>query len=236
MYKHFFKRLFDIIVCLMGLPVFFLIFIVVAPIIKLTDGGPVFYNAERLGKGGKLFKMYKFRSMKVDAPNLLNKDGSTYNGKNDPRVTKIGRILRKTSLDETPQIFNVLFGHMSIIGPRAHILTRFKSYDELDDVRKHRLEVRPGITGYSQAYFRNSASNDEKIQQDVYYVDNLTLWMDIKVFFKTIATVLKRDNVYVKDEAPVKVVTVDANGNRVEANITAAGEKSENKETVGAAD
>ena len=236
MYKHFFKRLFDIIVCLMGLPFFFLIFIVVAPIIKLTDGGPVFYNAERLGKGGKLFKMYKFRSMKVDAPNLLNKDGSTYNGKNDPRVTKIGRILRKTSLDETPQIFNVLFGHMSIIGPRAHILTRFKSYDELDDVRKHRLEVRPGITGYSQAYFRNSASNDEKIQQDVYYVDNLTLWMDIKVFFKTIGTVLKRDNVYVKDEAPVKVVTVDANGNRVEANITAAGEKSENKETVGAAD
>ena len=109
-------------------------------------------------------------------------------------------------------------------------------YDELDDVRKHRLEVRPGITGYSQAYFRNSASNDEKIQQDVYYVDNLTLWMDIKVFFKTIGTVLKRDNVYVKDEAPVKVVTVDANGNRVEANITAAGEKSENKETVGAAD
>ena len=236
MYKHFFKRLFDIIICLMGLPFFFLIFIVVAPIIKLTDGGPVFYNAERLGKGGKLFKMYKFRSMKVDAPNLLNKDGSTYNGKNDPRVTKIGRILRKTSLDETPQIFNVLFGHMSIIGPRAHILTRFKSYDELDDVRKHRLEVRPGITGYSQAYFRNSASNDEKIQQDVYYVDNLTLWMDIKVFFKTIGTVLKRDNVYVKDEAPVKVVTVDANGNRVEANITAAGEKSENKETVGAAD
>ena len=236
MYKHFFKRLFDIIVCLMGLPFFFLIFIVVAPIIKLTDGGPVFYNAERLGKGGKMFKMYKFRSMRVNAPNLLNKDGSTYNGKNDPRVTKIGRILRKTSLDETPQIFNVLFGHMSIIGPRAHILTRFKSYDELDDVRKHRLEVRPGITGYSQAYFRNSASNDEKIQQDVYYVDNLTLWMDIKVFFKTIGTVLKRDNVYVKDEAPVKVVTVDANGNRTEADITAVDEKGEIKETVGAAD
>lgn len=236
MYKHFFKRLFDIIVCLMGLPFFFLIFIVVAPIIKLTDGGPVFYNAERLGKGGKMFKMYKFRSMRVNAPNLLNKDGSTYNGKNDPRVTKIGRILRKTSLDETPQIFNVLFGHMSIIGPRAHILTRFKSYDELDDVRKHRLEVRPGITGYSQAYFRNSASNDEKIQQDVYYVDNLTLWMDIKVFFKTVGTVLKRDNVYVKDEAPVKVVAVDENGNRTEADITAVDEKGEIKETVGAAD
>ena len=236
MYKHFFKRLFDIIVCLMGLPFFFLIFIVVAPIIKLTDGGPVFYNAERLGRKGKTFKMYKFRSMKVNAPNLLNKDGSTYNGKNDPRVTKIGRILRKTSLDETPQIFNVLFGHMSIIGPRAHILTRFKSYDELDEVRKHRLEVRPGITGYSQAYFRNSASNDEKIQQDVYYVDNLTLWMDIKVFFKTIGTVLKRDNIYVKDEAPVKVVTVDESGNKVEVDIAATAEKGENKETVGAAD
>jgi lipopolysaccharide/colanic/teichoic acid biosynthesis glycosyltransferase len=236
MYRHFFKRVFDIVICLIGLPFFFLIFIIVAPIIKFTDGGPVFYNAERLGKKGKTFKMYKFRSMKVNAPNLLNKDGSTYNGKNDPRVTKIGRFLRKTSLDETPQIFNVLFGHMSIIGPRAHILTRFKSYDELDDVRKHRLEVRPGIPGYSQAYFRNSASNDEKIQQDVYYVDNLTLWMDIKVFFKTIVSVLKRDNVYVKDEAPVKVVTVDENGNKVETDIASVSENNENKETVGAAD
>ena len=233
MYKHFFKRLFDMLVCLVGLPFFFLIFIVVAPIIKLTDGGPVFYNAERLGRNGKTFKMYKFRSMKVNAPNLLNKDGSTYNGKNDPRVTKIGRILRKTSLDETPQIFNVLFGHMSIIGPRAHILTKFKSYDELDEPRKKRLEVRPGITGYSQAYFRNSASNDEKIQQDVYYVEHLTLWFDVKIFFKTIFSVLKRENVYVKDEKPVAVVTVDETGSRVQTELNAAAD--ETKGTVGAA-
>ena len=233
MYKHFFKRLFDILICLAALPFFFLIFIVVAPIIKLTDGGPVFYNAERLGKNGKMFKMYKFRSMKVNAPNLLNKDGSTYNGKNDPRVTKIGRILRKTSLDETPQIFNVLFGHMSIIGPRAHILTKFKSYDELDEPRKKRLEVRPGITGYSQAYFRNSASNDEKIQQDVYYVEHISMWFDIKIFFKTIFSVLKRENVYVKDEKPATVVTVDENGNRIEAEVGAAAD--ETKKTVGAA-
>lgn len=235
MYKHFFKRLFDILICLAALPFFCLIFIVVAPIIKFTDGGPVFYNAERLGKKGKTFKMYKFRSMKVNAPNLLNKDGSTYNGKNDPRVTKIGRILRKTSLDETPQIFNVLFGHMSIIGPRAHLTTNYKGYDQLDDIHKRRIDVRPGITGYNQAYFRNSASSEEKLKNDAYYVDNLTLWMDIKVFFKTIVSVLKRDNVYVKDEAPVKVVTVDENGNKVEADITAASENNENKETVGAA-
>ncbi len=235
MYKHFFKRLFDILICLAALPFFCLIFIVVAPIIKFTDGGPVFYNAERLGRNGKMFKMYKFRSMKVNAPNLLNKDGSTYNGKNDPRVTKIGRILRKTSLDETPQIFNVLFGHMSIIGPRAHILTKFKSYDELDEPRKKRLEVRPGITGYSQAYFRNSATNEEKIQQDVYYVEHISMWFDIKIFFKTIFSVLKRDNVYVKDEAPVKVVTVDENGNKVETDIASVSENNENKETVGAA-
>ena len=234
MYKHFFKRLFDILICLAALPFFILIFIIVAPIIKFTDGGPVFYNAPRLGKKGKVFKMYKFRSMKVNAPNLINKDGSTYNGKNDPRVTKIGRFLRKTSLDETPQIFNVLFGHMSIIGPRAHMITTYKSYDELDDIRKRRIDVRPGITGYSQAYFRNSATSEEKLAQDVYYVEKLSMWFDIKIFFKTIASVLKRDNVYVKDEAPVKVVSVDENGNKIETDITA--ESNETKETVGAAE
>jgi len=238
MYKHFFKRLFDIIISLAFLPFFLLAFIIFAPIIKLTDGGPIFYNAPRLGKNGKVFKMFKFRSMKVNSPNLINADGSTYNGKNDPRVTKIGRFMRKTSIDELPQILNILFGHMSIIGPRAHMTTNYKGYDTLDDVHKRRLDVRPGLTGYNQAYFRNSATSEEKLKHDVYYVDNLSFWMDIKVFFKTIVTVLKRDNVYVKDEKPVSVATVDSEGNRVDVAVSSADEamtvpaQTQEKETV----
>jgi lipopolysaccharide/colanic/teichoic acid biosynthesis glycosyltransferase len=227
MYKYFLKRLFDIIVSLIALPFFILIFIVVAPIIKLSDGGPVFYNAPRLGKNGKIFKMYKFRSMRVNSPNLLNADGSTYNGNDDPRVTKFGKFLRKTSLDEVPQVLNVLFGHMSVIGPRAHLITNYKGYDTLDDVHKRRIDVRPGITGYNQAYFRNSATADEKLLHDVYYVDHLSFWMDVKVFFKTIVTVLKSENVYVSEQKPASVVTVDENGESVKVSLD------DEKETVG---
>ena len=224
MYRSFFKRFFDIMISLGFMPAFLMIFIVVAPIIKLTDGGPVFYNAPRLGKDGKVFKMYKFRSMKVNSPNILNSDGSTYNGANDPRVTKIGRILRKTSLDEVPQILNILIGDMSIIGPRAHLTTNYKGFEQLDEVRQRRLAVRPGLTGYNQAYYRNSVSAEKKLENDVYYVDNLTFAMDVKVFFKTIATVLKSDNVYVKEKKPASVVTVDEQGNRREIKIDSAEE------------
>ena len=191
---------------LIALPFFLLIFIVVAPCIYFTDRGPVFYNAERLGKKGKVFKMYKFRSMKVNSPNLLNKDGSTYNGENDPRVTKIGRILRKTSIDEIPQILNVLKGDMSLIGPRAHLTTNYQGYDKLDETRKRRLDVRPGITGYSQAYFRNSITSDKKLENDVYYVEHLSFVFDVKILFKTAASVLKHENVYVAQEMKTEAV------------------------------
>ena len=117
MYRHFFKRLFDLTVALIGLPFFCLIFLVLAPIIWLTDRGPVFYNAERLGYKGKTFKMFKFRSMYVNSPDVRNADGTTFNGETDPRVTPIGRFMRKTSLDETPQLLNVLCGTMSLSGP-----------------------------------------------------------------------------------------------------------------------
>ena len=225
MYKHFFKRLFDITVALVALPFFLLIFIFLAPIIKLTDGGPIFYNAPRLGKKGRIFKMYKFRSMRVNSPNLINADGSTYNGERDPRVTRIGRFIRKTSLDETPQIFNILFGHMSLIGPRAHMTTSYKGYENLDEIRKRRLDVRPGITGYNQAYFRNSVGSEEKLKNDVYYVDHLSFLLDVKVFFKTIVSVLGRKNVYVSAEAPASV-----------APSATAEETVAERETVGAAE
>lgn len=211
MYRKFVKRLIDILVCLVALPFFLLIFIVVAPLIKLSDGGPVFYNAPRLGYKGKIFKMYKFRSMRVNAPDIRNADGSTYNGANDPRVTKIGKFLRETSLDETPQILNVLKGDMSIIGPRGFLTTDYEGFEKLSDKEQCRLMVRPGITGYSQAYYRNNATQQEKIDCDVYYVNNLSWILDIKILIKTVAVVLGKENIYVasdaeKADAPSEIV------------------------------
>lgn len=193
MYKHFFKRLIDLIISLIALPFLLLVLIIFAPIIYFTDRGPVFYNAQRIGKDGKLFKMYKFRSMYVNAPDIRLADGSTYNGEDDPRVTPIGRFIRKTSIDELPQILNILLGHMSLIGPRPDPPDWLDRYPEEIKVF---LTVRPGITGYSQAYFRNSADGEEKMRNDAYYATHCTFWMDVKVFFKTIATVLMAENTY----------------------------------------
>ena len=193
MYKRFVKRFFDIIIGLIGVVLTIPIFVVFAPIIHFTDGGPVFYNAKRIGKNGKLFKMYKFRSMYVNAPDIRNSDGSTYNGDDDPRVTKIGKFMRKTSIDELPQFLNVLFGQMSLIGPRPDPPSDMDIYTE---EQKIKLTVRPGITGYNQAYFRNSIIQDEKFANDVYYAKNITFIFDVKIFFKTIISVLKHDNVY----------------------------------------
>ena len=197
MYRHFGKRYLDIFISILGLPFFALIFLVVAPLIKLCDGGPVFYNADRLGYRGRIFKMYKFRSMRVNAPDIRNADGSTFNAEDDPRVTPIGRLLRKTSLDETPQILNVLKGDMSLIGPRPVLTTNYHGYKKLDEKRRKRLRVRPGITGYSQAYYRNSISQDEKIEQDCYYVDHLSMLMDMKILLQTMRAVLRHENIYV---------------------------------------
>ena len=199
MYSKFGKRLIDILVALVCIPFFAIIFIIIAPIIYFTDRGPVFYNAERLGRNGKFFKMYKFRSMRVNAPDLRNADGSTFNSSSDPRVTKIGRIIRKTSLDETPQFFNVLKGDMSIIGPRAHLTTKYRGWDLLPEIDKKRLSVRPGITGYSQAYFRNSATSEEKNLQDAYYVDHVSFIMDVKILVQTFVSILKHENIYSSD-------------------------------------
>ena len=196
---RFFKRFFDIVLSLAALPFVLLIIVIFAPIIYFTDKGPVFYNAERLGYKGKTFKMYKLRSMKVNSPNLKNADGSTYNGANDPRVTKVGRFMRKTSIDEFPQFINVLKGDMSLIGPRAHLTTNYKGYELLDEPHKRRLDVRPGITGYSQAYYRNAATSQQKMEHDVYYAENVSLSLDVKILFKTVASVLKRENIYVTE-------------------------------------
>jgi lipopolysaccharide/colanic/teichoic acid biosynthesis glycosyltransferase len=199
MYAKIFKRILDLVVAIIALPFVCIVILVFAPFIYFEDKGPVFYNAERLGKNGKVFKMFKLRSMKVNSPNLVTKDGQTFNSDKDPRVTKIGRFMRKTSIDELPQFLNVLIGDMSIIGPRAHLTTHYKGYEFLDEIRKKRLAVRPGITGYNQAYYRNSVTLDEKLKNDCFYVDHLTFLMDVKVFFKTIISVLKHENVFVEN-------------------------------------
>ena len=199
MYKKFGKRALDILLSLIALPFVLLVIVIMAPFIYLEDRGPVFYNATRRGMNGKNFKMFKLRSMYVNSPNLRNADGSTFNSDKDPRVTKIGRFMRKTSVDELPQILNVLIGDMSFIGPRPTLATI--PYEQLPEINKRRLAVRPGITGYAQAYYRNSITQQEKFQHDCYYAENISFAMDVKILLQTVKSVLKRENIYVSSEA-----------------------------------
>lgn len=192
-YQLIVKRGMDIVVCLLALPFVLLVMIPVSIAIKIEDGGPLFYKSMRIGKGFKEFGMLKFRSMKVNAPDLRNEDGSTFNSKSDPRVTKIGRFIRETSIDELPQIFNVIAGQMSIIGPRAGDV---ESKDTYEEDEKDKLLIRPGITGYTQAYYRNGLGVREKRLYDAWYAHNVTFLLDIRIFFRTIKTVLMHENVY----------------------------------------
>lgn len=197
MYKKFGKRVFDIIGALIILPALLILLIPVGIGIWISDRGNIFYNAKRLGKDGKVFTMYKFRSMKMNAPDLRNQDGSTYNGEDDPRLTKIGKFIRKTSIDELPQVINILKGDMSFIGPRPDLPEHIEMY-EGDESRK--LEVLPGITGYSQAYYRNSIDWKERIKNDIYYIDHVTPIMDVKIIFKTAESILFRKNVFIDSD------------------------------------
>ena len=190
---QFIKRGFDIFVCVVILPFWVILFLFVGIAIKIEDHGKIFYKSARIGKDSKKFYMLKFRSMVENAENILNADGSTYNSKTDKRVTRIGRILRETSIDETPQIFNVLKGEMSIIGPRASGWEALPTYkeDELD-----KMKVRPGVTGYTQDFYRNSLSVREKRLYDSWYANNASLFLDCKILLKTIVTVLMHENIY----------------------------------------
>jgi undecaprenyl phosphate N,N'-diacetylbacillosamine 1-phosphate transferase len=176
------------------MPILLPIIAIFGLLIKLEDGGPIFYLGMRLGKDKKVFKMYKFRSMKVNAPDLRNDDGSTFNSDIDPRLTKVGKFIRKTSIDELPQLINVLIGDMSFIGPRPDLPEAIYSYN---DIERNKLDVRPGITGYNQAYYRNSVSAKEKFANDVFYVKNINLLLDIRILFATFINVLYRKNINV---------------------------------------
>ena len=195
MYRHFFKRFVDIIGAIFLLPIVILEIIVIAPIIWLMDRGPVFYNATRAGKDYKPFKMFKLRSMYVNSPDLKNPDGSTFNSDNDPRVTPIGRILRRMSLDEFPQFLNILIGNMSFVGPRPKLYNPERKLEEMDENRRKSYSVKPGVTGYAQAYYRNSITQDEKFKWDAYYADNISFWMDVRILWQTVVSVIGRKNI-----------------------------------------
>lgn len=193
MYVRFIKRGLDLIIALVCLPAVLLTILIVSLFILLDDGWPVFYNAERIGKNGKLFKMYKFRSMKNNAPDIRTETGDTYNSEDDPRVTRVGRFLRKTSIDEIPQLLNILKGDMSLIGPRPDPPDWLDKYTAKERIF---LKVKPGITGYNQAFFRNSATAKEKIRNDIYYTKKCSFLLDLRILVQTVSTVLKHENVY----------------------------------------
>ena len=202
MYKKYIKRIIDFFVALVSLPFVLLVVTILAPAIYISDKGSVFYNAKRVGKDGQIFKMFKLRSMYTNAPDLRNSDGSTFNSEKDPRVTKIGRFMRKTSLDEIPQLLNVLKGDMSLVGPRPTVTDKDKIIVE-DDVRA-RYSVKPGITGYAQAFYRNSITQNEKYKYDNYYAENISFLMDVKILLKTLSSVFMRANIY-SDESIKRV-------------------------------
>lgn len=196
MYNVFFKRFLDAIICLIALPFLALFCAVFAILIKIDDGGCVFYKSKRLGIHGDIFKMLKFRTMKVNAPDIRNADGTTYSHKDDVRLTKIGKLLRSTSIDELPQIFNVLLGHMSLVGPRPDLPDQKELYQDCLEEWEIRVSVRPGITGYSQAYYRNTADFKLRLENDIYYVKRLGFLLDCRIILKTIISVIQKDGIY----------------------------------------
>lgn len=198
MYQRIFKRILDVGVGIAALPVLGVVTAVFAPQIYAEDKGPIFYNAPRVGKDGRQFTMYKFRSMKVDAPDLVMQDGSTYNGADDPRLTRVGAFMRRTSLDELPQFINVLNGTMSVVGPRPDLLRETKLYRG-NEIEK--LLVKPGITGYSAVFGgRNSSAWHDRLKLDVWYVHHVSFPLDAKVFFKTFGTIFSQEGVYIEND------------------------------------
>lgn len=165
------------------------VLIVVPILIKLTSKGPAVFKQERAGKDGKTFTIYKFRTMRIPEDSL-DENGNQLEPKD--RITKVGKILRKTSLDELMQLFNILNGTMSLVGPRPTLPYQIERYD---DKQRRRLEMRPGVTGWAQVNGRNDLSWTEKIVYDVEYVERYSIWFDIKVLFKTVGVVLKSEGI-----------------------------------------
>ncbi|MPM93716.1 Undecaprenyl phosphate N,N'-diacetylbacillosamine 1-phosphate transferase [bioreactor metagenome] len=187
------KKIFDIISSFLGIVILSPLFLIVSILIKLDSPGKVLFIQDRLGKDGKVFKIYKFRTM---CDNAINIGNGLFTDETDSRITKIGSFLRKTSIDELPQLFNILKGDMSLVGPRPPVPNFPYKYDEYSDMQKIRFEMLPGITGWAQVVGRNSIDWDERIALDIDYVKNYSFLWDIKIIILTLAKVVKREDIY----------------------------------------
>lgn len=186
MYRNFFKRFIDVSVSLIAVIVLAIPMLIIALAVRLQDGGPAIFKQERIGKGGKSFYIYKFRTMILNA----EKDG-VYSDNKDPRITKIGNILRETSLDELPQFFNILKGDMSFVGPRPPLTYHPWPITEYTQEQFKMFNVRPGITGWAQVNGRKAVEWNKRIELNVWYVENVSFFLDIKIIFMTVFKVLK---------------------------------------------
>lgn len=203
MLSHTTKRVLDIFGSVFGLVIFSPIYLVITIIIKQQSPGPVIFKQKRFGRDGKVFFIYKFRSMVVNAEQVLKENKELYeeyvrnNYKleqdKDPRITKIGRFIRKTSLDELPQFINVLKGEMSLVGPRPVVPVELEEYGDKKDLF---LSVKPGITGYWQVCGRSDVGYPERVDIELHYVHNQSIWLDIQILFKTVLHVLARKGAY----------------------------------------
>ena len=199
-FYHVVKRLFDIVASACALILLSPLFLFLVIKIRSEDGGPAFYSQERIGKNEKPFKMWKFRSMIVDADKMLDKledqnevDGAMFKIKDDPRVTRIGHVIRKYSLDELPQLWNVLIGDMSLVGPRPPLPSEVEEYTNYD---KQRLTVMPGCTGLWQVTRRSEADFDEMVWLDIVYINHSGAWEDLKLIIKTILVMIHPNGAY----------------------------------------
>lgn len=188
------KEVFDKIVSFISLVVLLPLFLVVAILIKLDSPGPVFFLQDRVGKDGKIFKVFKFRTMTSDAP---EKTKGKYIDKSNPYVTRVGNILRRTGIDELPQLINVLKGEMSLVGPRPTLPYQVAKYNEY---QRKRLLMKPGITSWALIHGRNKLTWPERIEYDVWYVEHWSFWLDIKILFKTVWVVAKGEGLYADRE------------------------------------
>lgn len=185
------KRIFDIIFSILGIIICIPIFIVVGIAIEIDSKGPIIFKQKRLGKAGKEFYIYKFRTMIVGAEKMGT---GVYSKKDDNRVTRVGKVIRLTSIDELPQLVNILKGEMSFIGPRPVLTYHPWKYEEYTKEQLRRFEVRPGITGWAQVNGRKCIEWNKRIQLDNYYVENISLLLDLKILVKTVKTIFSMEN------------------------------------------
>ena len=220
MYKHFFKPLFDFLLSLLAIIILSPFFLLFTPIVAIAMKGNPFFVQPRPGKNGKIFKMIKYRTM----TNAKDENGELL--PDEKRLTKFGKLMRKLSLDELPEIFNIFAGQMSIVGPRPLLVQYLPLYSKFQ-ARRH--EVRPGLTGLAQVSGRNAITWSQKFEKDVYYVDHISFWLDIKIFFMTIGKVLRREGISQEGQATMEFFMGNTEYNDEEGDDTMSTQKYKTK-------